>query len=200
MTEPSGAPGAHSVALRGHHVDTHDAIRSRHRIGSGDLTSHHLGEVGAVRTEAQVRPHDGFAPEAIMPKEMNLVSSGERTKRLARPPAWMPPSGAPCVPLDKLGPKTAGALQYLGRKEWEVHWEIPSGDQRYADEHAAEKCAGCPAREACLEAALEEEGDLAPGGRFLIRGGMTPKGRWRLAAERAREKGSNSPDPNGLFD
>lgn len=44
-------------------------------------------------------------------------------------------------------------------------------------------CAGCPAREACLTAALAEEEGLAADRRYGIRGGLGPDGRWALARQ-----------------
>lgn len=42
---------------------------------------------------------------------------------------------------------------------------------------ALDVCDECPVREQCLEAALEEEGDLGVKCRFGIRGGMQPSQR-----------------------
>lgn len=51
-------------------------------------------------------------------------------------------------------------------------------------------CAACPVREACLQAALAEEGGRGHHDRFGIRGGLGPRGRRNRyeAARRARRK------------
>jgi WhiB family redox-sensing transcriptional regulator len=45
-------------------------------------------------------------------------------------------------------------------------------------------CAGCPAREACLEAALAEEHGLPADKRYGIRGALGPDARWAISRER----------------
>lgn len=57
------------------------------------------------------------------------------------------------------------------------------------EEAAASLCEGCPIIEACLSAALEEEGTLIARHRYGIRGGKTPKARAALAAPAECSKG-----------
>jgi len=45
-------------------------------------------------------------------------------------------------------------------------------------------CAACPVRTECLDAALAEEGAAEWDVRFMVRGGLTPLARHRLAVER----------------
>ncbi|MFF2405753.1 WhiB family transcriptional regulator [Streptomyces sp. NPDC058092] len=60
-------------------------------------------------------------------------------------------------------------------------------------------CGHCPARDACLAAASEEEAGRGQQSMFGIRGGLTSKQRWnrkkRDAAKRARAR--KQPDPCG---
>lgn len=126
------------------------------------------------RTEHQLRPHESFKPEALRRRDIHLVpEDAPRTPKMAKPPSWSETPGMPCVPLDDLGPG-----------EWDLHWDpmrwrkVP---ERVASERAAALCAGCPVRTECLEAAMTEERGLSHHSRFLVRGGMTPKGRAALA-------------------
>lgn len=61
--------------------------------------------------------------------------------------------------------------------EWEV---MDAGGAE-----ALANCASCPVREACLQAAMEEEKGQGLCYRWLIRGGLTPEQRY----ERARDSG-----------
>lgn len=91
----------------------------------------------------------------------------------AEPPAWT--QDAPC----------------------QHEWPHPDGrehkspwDSDYmSDKKAAELCADCPILEACLSAAMEEEGELIARNRYGIRGGKTPKQRAMLAAPAECGKG-----------
>jgi hypothetical protein len=58
----------------------------------------------------------------------------------------------------------------------ESHWV----GKQIGDKRAAEMCRGCPALAECLASALIEEKGLRPELRFMVRGGLTPKGRWKL--------------------
>lgn len=55
-----------------------------------------------------------------------------------------------------------------------------------ADVHTARKiCAGCPVRRPCLDAALDEEHGVYHKLRAGIRGGTTPRQRWRMQQREA---------------
>ncbi len=118
------------------------------------------------RTEAQMRPFEGFAPDEIVPRNgVHLVSEGARHLRLAKPYAWTWRDDLNC-----LGNYTT--TDTTNRVE------------------AAELCAGCPVLSECLESAMDEEVNaegepLSHHSRFLVRGGLTPRGRVELAAERS---------------
>jgi WhiB family redox-sensing transcriptional regulator len=51
---------------------------------------------------------------------------------------------------------------------------------------AKQICAACPVRQACLDAAIAEEGGASHSYRFGIRGGLGPRGR-RYRYEQARK-------------
>lgn len=63
---------------------------------------------------------------------------------------------------------------------WDMDLRDPSNREEN-DEYAANLCAGCPILIACLEAAMEEEGDASARGRYLVRGGLTPQARADIA-------------------
>ncbi|MFH8751058.1 WhiB family transcriptional regulator [Streptomyces rimosus] len=55
-----------------------------------------------------------------------------------------------------------------------------------ADVNAAKRvCAGCPVRRPCLDAAMEEEGGQHFRQRAGVRGGTTPRQRWRMQQREA---------------
>jgi hypothetical protein len=132
-------------------------------LGGGQIRvmSHH-------RTEAQLRPFEGFSPDEIVPRNgVHLVSEGERHLQLAKPYPWTWRDDINC----------------LG--------EYEATDTTNRAE-AAKLCAGCPVLSQCLESAMEEEVNsdgepLSHHSRFLVRGGLTPRGRVELAAQRVEE-------------
>lgn len=115
-------------------------------------------------TRLQVKPHDGFTPEAITLRAPFTLASEDTTPDLvlAKPAPWT--TQAACA-----------------------------GDYRFGDEEGLEElkpvCQSCPVRDVCLEAALMEErsangvpfdGDERTG----IRGGLTPRERVAVAVPR----------------
>jgi transcription factor WhiB len=133
----------------------------------GNLTLDRSSGLNVVRTENQVRPHDGFKPEAVMVSYPIRMESevAERTMQLARPPGWTEAPGLPCTP-------TMSGFD-LTRKFMD-RWDTSS------EAEARALCAGCPVRPECLAAAIEEEHGLSANNRYLVRGGLTPAGRVRL--------------------
>lgn len=131
-----------------------------------------LNTGNAPRTEHQISGHEGFRPEAVgsnaAPK---WTSEGERTLRLAHPPAWTERGDMPCV-------IPAGQRGDLARAHAD-RWDYAKRNAKEADE----LCKGCPVIEQCLESALEEEAGVSGDYRYLIRGGLLPVDRARLAAE-----------------
>jgi hypothetical protein len=92
-------------------------------------------------------------------------TAGERTLQLAVPAGWT------------LQAKCAGS------PTWDETHGMKAGN-------AAQLCEGCPVIAQCLAAAMEEEHGLSAGGRYGIRGGLSPKERADLAfAERECERG-----------
>lgn len=81
-------------------------------------------------------------------------------------------------------PGLAGAL-CVG-EDPEVFFPLP-GDRATAAK-AREICARCPVIEACLTAALREEGGRSHSTRFGIRGGKSPNQRHRLYKQRRAEE------------
>lgn len=147
--------------------------------------THNLSDWADVRTEHQIPRGLGFQPESIRHRDARWSTNDNaaRTPQLAKPPHWTETPGLPCVPLDK-----------LGRKTWDVHWEpARQVSEERQDKIAAELCRSCPVRMACLEDAMAQEVDSVHGkplhhsSRFLVRGGLTPKGRWRLTVTRQGE-------------
>lgn len=61
--------------------------------------------------------------------------------------------------------------------------DLFTGDEHRGEllEEARDTCNRCPVREACLTAALAEEGATAANMRAAIRGGMTPGERWAIS-------------------
>lgn len=61
--------------------------------------------------------------------------------------------------------------------------ELFSSDDHCGEplQQAREICGRCPAKVACLAAALAEEGTTAANMRGSIRGGMTPTERWAIS-------------------
>lgn len=110
-----------------------------------------------TRTEAQVKAHEGFRPEALTAPLARTASEGDRTAQLANPPGWALHPGRNCA----------------GR------WEEFDDVQR--EDRARELCAGCPVADACLQDAMEREGSVGGDYRYTVRGGMTPAARGRLS-------------------
>lgn len=179
MTMLAGPENATSQGS-GAFLDTHSAAPRRPRPtgGGSELSGHILGEVGGVRTEVQVRPFEGFATGKVVPRdEMRWGTNGSPTKLLAKPPAWVPDETPCAVPPEEKWDRGM-------RESW---WDIGPGDKPGSDGLAASMCAACPVRDACLADALADERDmngrpLDYKARFLVRGGMTPRGRWQVTA------------------
>ena len=111
------------------------------------------------RTEHQVAPFEGFKPEEVTPRSpMHPTSADGYTMRLAEPPKWAQRDDLPCT---KLVPKG----------------NAPDPFDTSNRVRAAALCAGCPVKADCLADALAEEGDLSAKSRYLVRGGLTPRGR-----------------------
>lgn len=139
---------------------------------NGDLTLDRSSVLNVVRTENQVRPHDGFKPEAVMVNYLMRMESdnAERTLQLARPPAWTETPGLPCTPT---------VTGYDMRRKFMDKWDTGS------EVEAQALCAGCPVIEQCLAAAIVEEHGLSATNRYLVRGGLTPSGRVQLERQEA---------------
>ncbi len=133
-----------------------------------DLGESQVRVMSFDRTEVQLRPFEGFAPDEIVPRNgVHLLSEGERHLRLAKPYAWTWRDDINCLG-DYVNTDTTNRVE------------------------AAALCAGCPVLSECLESAMEEEANaegepLSHHSRFLVRGGLTPRGRVQLAAERASD-------------
>ena len=162
-------------------VDTH-VSGWRNRGGGSDWGSNLRDGLTAVPTDSQVLPHESFLPEYVSLRyEEHFESEAPPNLILATPPAWTETPGMLCVPIGKL--QTRAEVE-----AWHDRWDVRGPKE------AEQACAGCPALAECREAALEEEGGRPASHRFLVRGGLTPGGRWRL------EQG-DSPwghGPNGL--
>jgi transcription factor WhiB len=142
---------------------------------NGNLTLDRSSVLNVMRTEVQVRPHDGFKATALaVAYPVRRETSGERTMRLAVPPAWTEAEGRPCHP------PTMGDLTRRFTDKWDTSSEID----------ADALCTGCPVRVECLRAAIEEERGLSGSGRYLVRGGLTPHGRVRLEKQIADLEGT----------
>lgn len=117
-----------------------------------------------TRTDYQVRPHEGFAPQAIHTKGDDGPGCTEAppTMLLANPPEWAHRDDLPCT---KLVPKG--------------HARDPYDTSDVVKARAL--CAGCPVRRECLEDAMDREMGLSGRSRYLVRGGLTPHERGRLA-------------------
>lgn len=125
-----------------------------------------------TRTEHQVAAHQGFRQGEVKPRGEVAPSAGESpTMRLAVPPSWTHRDDLPCVQ------------------------RLPKGNEKDLYDTtdplmAKALCAGCPVKRECLADAMAEEEGLGPRSRWLVRGGMTPVGRAKLAVQGV----SNSPD------
>jgi hypothetical protein len=135
---------------------------------SGSGGAGQIKPVDWTRTENQLSSHESFAPEHIVARgDVGVSAAPLPTMRLAVPPPWTHRDGLPCVQ------------------------RVPRGNQPDPydtnDKRVAKAlCAGCPVKQACLDEAMELEEGLGPRSRYLVRGGLTPKGR-------ARQALSNSP-------
>lgn len=114
-------------------------------------------------------------------RELRSEGSG-RELTFATPPTWTDVDNAWEVPCMGEWPN------FLGRQH-----ESPWDRDHMKDKEAAELCAGCPILETCLEQAMEEERGVIARHRYGIRGGLTPKGRAMLAAERRGGEGRVCP-------
>lgn len=127
------------------------------RDGFGSGGGHgQIKPVDFVRTEAQLRPFDGFKPEEIATNQqpISFTNEGPATMMLAKPPGWAQRDDLPCI----------------GR--WAEYDEASPGEGSF--ERAAALCEGCPVLLECRSAALREEAGLARVYRYGVRGGMTP--------------------------
>lgn len=129
----------------------------------------HIKPVDWIRTESQLKSFESFTPEFIEVREpMGLTTADGRTMQLAQPPKWTHRDDLPCTQ------------------------RVPKGHGRDPYDESDEKkakalCAGCPVRQTCLNEALEVERDeqgrpLGERSRYLVRGGLTPKGRAELTS------------------
>jgi hypothetical protein len=121
-----------------------------------------------VRTDNQLRPHESFAPAGQILRQHRAVSDdGRGDRQLAKPPGWTSDDDLPCS---------------IPRHDWldmhdtarGRHWDTPDVDK------AALLCNGCPVLDRCLTDAMAEEKGKGKFERYLVRGGMTPMGRWKL--------------------
>lgn len=125
-----------------------------------------VGVVTWIAPEYQVKSHEGFAPEAIHVRDGDDARTDEAARpslRYAEPPIWTHRDDLPCTK------------------------RVPKGNQRDPyDESDPKKakalCAGCPVADLCLADALAEEKGLSEHSRYLVRGGLTPKGRAELTS------------------
>ena len=139
-------------------------VERKRAKNNGDLTLDRAGVLNVIRTEAQIRPHDGFKAEALhVNYPVRQEQDKARTLRLAKPPAWTE-TELPCVP------QARGRLARAHMDKWDAKSEID----------ADALCTGCPVRTLCLKSAIEEERGMAASGRYMVRGGVTPAGRARL--------------------
>jgi len=128
-----------------------------------------LRAVEHTRTEHQLRPGEGFAPDFTPVADRVTSMDAGRTMQLAKPPAW-----------------TERDIFCLN--EWEK-WDTVPGSKTPGYTSARQRqiandlCHGCPSRVECLAAALEEEGDDRGYMRSGIRGGLTPSDRAALARQ-----------------
>lgn len=123
-----------------------------------------------TRTEAQLSSHEGFSPEAIKVRGDDTLGASEAppTMQLAKPPAWTHRDDLVCTKWVPTG---------NGPDFWDTT------DRR----RARVLCAACPVRAECLDAAMEEEGGLSARNRYLVRGGLTPRGRAERAGVTSQE-------------
>lgn len=142
-----------------------DTIASRRNSNQAkDL----VNTLDVPRTEVQIRPHDGFKPEAIVVRDVGLVSAASRTMQLARPPGFTE-ADLPCLPHPDIARHKNMARAHMD--QWDTANEAK----------AKELCGECPVRDECLADAMEFEGEYDGRNRYLVRGGETPWGRSRLA-------------------
>ena len=66
-------------------VDTNNSGSRGPSLAGGKGTLH---EFSALRTEVQVRPHEGFTQAAVAVGISLTPTSAKRTLRLAAPPSW----------------------------------------------------------------------------------------------------------------
>lgn len=122
----------------------------------------HIRPVSWIRTEFQVEPFKGFKPGEVSPREAQTPATADGyTMQLANPPKWAHRDDLPCVSLVPVA---------HARDPYDTSDPVK----------AAQLCAGCPVKQACLDAALKEEHDLSGRSRYLVRGGLTPWGRSEL--------------------
>lgn len=142
----------------------------------GDLTNFY-----DARSHTAIAPHEGFMPEAIHLRDYTARSLGGRTIKLVKPPHWADTPGIPCQQVPK---------DHYGEAIWDGHYDL-RGERRLDSENAAAMCSDCPVIEQCLADAMNEERGLDWRSRFMVRGGLTPKGRYELERDQC-------PSPNGL--
>lgn len=141
--------------------------KNRRPKNEGNLTLDRAGALNVIRTEAQVRPHDGFKQSAVhVNYPVRQETSGERTMLMAVPPGWTE-TDLPCIPQGR------GRLARAHMDRWDTDNELVAGVL----------CVDCPVSGLCLGAAIAEEHGLSAGNRYMVRGGVTPQGRVRLEAQ-----------------
>lgn len=117
-----------------------------------------------VRTDNQLRPHESFAPAGQILRQHRAVSDdGRGDLLLAKPYGWARDTMACVVPEEG-----------WDDDKRQRHWDTPDVDK------AALLCDGCPVLDRCLADAMAEEAGKGKFERYLVRGGLTPMGRWKL--------------------
>src|SRR5690348_303407 len=122
-------------------------------LGSGrpTLADIHDDKWQPLRTELQVKPHEGFAQGYIGHRDAHGVFDNEgkpRTLQLAVPPAWMTDQELPCHG------RISDYFDTRGKSSAQL----------------ASLCAGCPVVEQCLQFALDMEGNAAANLRYGVYG------------------------------
>lgn len=88
----------------------------------------------------------------------------------------------PYLPAQPVGPGDWRASAVCRQVDPELMHPEPGQPRAWADARAI--CSRCPVRTACLDAALTEEDTSSARSRYGVRGGLTPRQRWREAERR----------------
>lgn len=132
-----------------------------------DIDGYRLPGIGraGVPTHLQLKPHEGFAPEAIVPRVPPRRTPVERPAVLAQPADWT--RQADCHGLWSLfDDPTPAELQRVVRPT----------------------CEACPVAEQCLAEALRDEDGQPSKVRSGIRAGTTPVERAKMQAPEPPER------------